>query len=166
MCKLVFIDTELQIHLVYDFHLGGSELLAPLLELVLDLLLHLVLPSFEHSIVFVEGVHASHLFLLSVHCVIHVHEDLHLQRDLLHHIFLLPHVVTLVSPEKRTLRAHTLPVKDADQLQRSSMLSTRLHKDRFCCRYWLGFLRLMLMNLWFDLLWLLLILLLLQFCIA
>lgn len=62
--KFVFKDTELQIHQINDLHLSSSELLPPFLKLVLYLLLDFILPRFEHSIVSIIGLHASHLELL------------------------------------------------------------------------------------------------------
>jgi hypothetical protein len=80
------------------------------------------LPPPEHPIVFIIGVHAAHLRLLRVHRMVHVHEHLHLQRDLLHYVLLLSHVVALMRSEEGALGAYTRSIKDTDKLQGAAVL--------------------------------------------
>jgi hypothetical protein len=47
--------------------------------------------------------------------MVHVHEHFHFERDFLHDIFFLPHIMALVRAEKGALSADTLSVKNTDE---------------------------------------------------
>jgi len=99
-------------------------LFSPFFEFLLYLLLHLVLSGFKHVLVLlIVSIH-SQLPLLQLHILVHVHEDIDFQGDLLEDLLLLPHIMPLVGTEQGTLGAHAHLVSNADQLEGARMLGT------------------------------------------
>lgn len=96
LTKSIFELTIVDVELIYKLHLNSSNLLAPFLELLLDLSLHLHLPSFEKGVMFFKSLARAEVNALLMHCLVHVHQNLNLKLDLFHHIFLLSHIMTPV----------------------------------------------------------------------
>jgi hypothetical protein len=107
---------------VYHLHFRIPKMLPPLLEPFLDLPLDLVLPLLELHVVCVIDVGVAELTALLVQGLVHLHEDLCLEFNLLHHVLLLADVMPLVGPEQRALSADSLLVLNADKLEGAPML--------------------------------------------
>ena len=60
--------------------------------------------------------------LLKLQILVHVHEHIDLEGDLLEDLLLLPHIMSLVCTEQGTLGAHALFVRDTDQFEGTRML--------------------------------------------
>ena len=125
--ELVFVSTKVKVHLVDNLHFCGPQLLSPLLEPVLYYLFDITLPILKNVVVLVVSLHAVHVNLLLMHGLIHIHQHLNFERDLLGHVFFLSHIVTLVLSKKCTLCAHSLFVQNTNKLQWPFMLRTVLH---------------------------------------
>jgi hypothetical protein len=97
-------------------------LFPPFFEFLLYLLLHLILSSFKHILVLVIVSIDCQLPLLQLHILVHVHEHIDFEGDLLEDFLLLPHIMPLVSTKQGTLGAHAHLVRDTDQLEGARML--------------------------------------------
>ena len=86
--------------------------------------------------------------LVLVHDLVHVHEALGADLDLMSHIALHPHVVILVDAKEGAIRANALLVVDADDLKLSRVQGTHLISPKAAItreKFWS---RLLVLNYW------------------
>jgi hypothetical protein len=145
------VDVAVQIHLyalLLDFE-GLFQLLEPLLDGG---------PEFSAPPAELE-VHLLDLRLVDladlvvVHDLVHVHEALWADLDLMRHIALHPHVMILVDAKESAIRTNALLVVDADDLQFSRVEGTHLICPEAAItreKFWS---RLLVLNYWGTLAW-------------